>query len=364
MRVFKMLQNNTRKNHIVNITTGIAFMLYKTIIQGKLEFGTEKTYDKVLKMFLYRAENYHKSDILFEPEDIFIKEELALKIPRYVHQVYEKTYRNTAKLLAYCSQFAVSGSLNTWLIDSGKILHHENLEPESDKIAVQQYLKGKSLVREEGKQEEAIKALSAAIEKYNRHAQAYERRAKVNYIMQKYHDAKRDYTKSISYDDAYPYAYYGRAKVLVHEEDYNAAIEDFDKCLKCSVALQEIYWKCRRIKSYCHIQLKEWELAAFDLKLFCNRKFPEGSPLESWKEWAYFHYGTILLELENYTEALEAFENAIVFNNPKNSISDAEKLRYRGIAKQKAGKNGYISDFKEAADLGDNQSAEILRSIA
>jgi tetratricopeptide (TPR) repeat protein len=339
-------------------------MLYKTIIQGKLEFGTEKTYDKVLKMFLSRAENYHKNDILFEPEDIFIKEELCLKVPRYVNQVYEKTYRNTATLFAYCAQFAVSGSLNAWLIDSGNILHHENMEPESDKIAVQQYLKGKSLVRAKGKQEEAIEALTAAIEKYDRHAQAYERRAKVNFIMKKYHDAKRDYTKSISFDDAYPYAYYGRAKVYLIEKDYKSAIADFDKCLKSSVALQEIYWKARRIKSQCHVQLKEYDLAAFDLKLFCNRAFPKGSTLDSWKEWAYYHYGIVLLELEQYTEALEAFENAIIFDNEKNNISDAEKLRYRGIAKQKAGKNGYISDFKEAADLGDKPSAAILKGIA
>ena len=339
-------------------------MLYKTIIQGKLEFGTEKTYDKVLKMFLYRAENYHKNDILFEYEDIFNEEELCLKIPRYVHQVYEKTYRNTAKLLAYCSQFAVSGSLNVWLIDNGKILHHENLEPESDKVAVQQYLKGKSLVKKEGKQEEAIEALSAAIEKYNRHAQAYERRAKVNYIMKKYHDAKRDYTKSISFDDAFPYAYYGRAKVHLAEKAYQEAIEDFNKCLKCSVALQEIYWKARRLKAYCHIQLKEYELAEFDLKLFCKRNFPPESGLNDWNEWSFFHYGTVLLELEKYAEALEAFEMALKIQNEKNLISEAEKLRYRGIAKQKAGKNGYISDFKEAADLGDAPAAKILKSIA
>ena len=172
-------------------------MLFKTIIQGKLEFGTQKTYDKVLKMSLYRAENYHKNDILFEPEDIFDDKEFSLKVPRYVTQVYEKSYRNTAKLLSYCSQFAVAGSLNVWLLDNGKILHHDSMEPNSEKVAVQQYLKGKSLVKTKGKEEEAISALTAAIEKYNRHAQAYERRAKVNFIMKKYHDAKRDYNLSL-----------------------------------------------------------------------------------------------------------------------------------------------------------------------
>ena len=339
-------------------------MLYKTIIQGKLEFGTKKTYDKVIKMFLYRAENYHKNDILFELEEIFNEEEFCLKIPRYVTQVYEKSYRNTSKLLSYCAQFSVSGSLNTWLIDSGKILHHELMEPSSEKIAVQQYLKGKSLIRTKGKEEEAISALSAAIEKYNRHAQAYERRAKVNYIMKKYHDAKRDYTKSIGLDDTYPYAYYGRAKTFMNEKKYEEAIADFDNVLKHSVALQNVYWKGRRLKAACHIERKEWKKAEFDLDLFTKRKFPKEHYLIKWKRWAFFKLGIIKLELEKFDEAQLAFDESLNLNEGFDNIPEAKKLRYRGLAKQKSGKNGYISDIKQAADLGDKEAAVMLKNIA
>jgi len=339
-------------------------MLYKTIIQGRLEFATEKTYAKVLKMFEYRAETYHKNDILFEMEEIFFPENFQLIIPRMVKQVYEKTYKNTAKLLEYCSQFAVSGSLNTWLIDEGKILHYAKMEPASDKVAVQQYLKGKSLVKTKGKEAEAIQALTKAIEKFDRHAQAYERRAKVNYTMKKYHDAKRDYDKSLNHDDTNPHAFYGRAKIKLHEKDYKSAIQDFDMTLKYSVALQEIYWKARRLKSICHMELGEYEKAAFDLKLITNRAFKEDTTMIHWKRWCYFNYGLVLMQLENYDEALNAFESTLSIHEGYDDISEAEKLKNRGLAKQKAGKNGYIKDIKDAADLGDKEAATLLKNIA
>lgn len=315
-------------------------------------------------MFLYRAEAYHKSDILFEQEEIFHPDKFQLIIPRMVKQVYEKTYKNTVKLLDYCSQFAVAGTLTTWLIDEGKIKDYHKMEPSSDKIAVQQYLKGKSLVKEKGKEEEAITALTNAIMKFDRHAQAYERRAKVNFIMKKYHDAKRDYDKSLSHDDTNPHAYYGRAKVKKIEKDFKGAIEDFDLTLKYSVALQGIYWKARRLKSTCHIELGEFEKAAFDLKLYTNRNFKKDEALQNWKRWAYFYYGKVLMEMEQYDEALSAFESTLSLHEGYDEISEAEKLKNRGIAKQKAGKNGYIKDIKDAADLGDKEAASLLKNIA
>ena len=48
-------------------------MYLKTIIQGRLEFGTEKSYEKVTKMFLQRIENYYKTDVIFKYEDILFR---------------------------------------------------------------------------------------------------------------------------------------------------------------------------------------------------------------------------------------------------------------------------------------------------
>ena len=147
-------------------------MLFKTIIQGRIEFGTQKAYDMAVKMFISRAESYYKNDIMFLPEEIFFPDELSLSIPRIVKQVYAKSFKNTSILLEYIAQFGLSGEMDIWQVEQGKILHYKHLEPSSDKAAVQQYLKGKKLVDEQGKEEEAISALNKAIEKYDRHAQA------------------------------------------------------------------------------------------------------------------------------------------------------------------------------------------------
>ncbi len=339
-------------------------MFFKTIIQGRLEFGTQKSYDKVLRMFHYRAENYHKSEMIFEAEDIFFEDGFCLNIPRYVAQSSDKHFRNTARLLEYCGQFAITGVVKAWLIDNGKVLHYTKVEPSSDKIAVQSYLKGKSLVKIEGKEDEAIEALNRAIEKYDRHGQAYERRGKVNFIMKKYHDAIRDYTKSIGIDAANPHAWFGRAKVHLVEERFEEAIVDFDQALKTSFALQGLYWKARRLKAKAHIRLGQWEKAAFDLKLFTNKVFKKGDSNIQWKRSAWFDYGIVLLEQEVYDEALKAFEKALEIEEGFDNISEGIRLRYRGIAKQKLGKSGYIKDIKDAAELGDKEAKTLLKTLS
>jgi tetratricopeptide (TPR) repeat protein len=232
---------------------------FKTIIQGRLEFGTGKSYDKVSKMFILRAETYFKNQIIFTAEELFDENKLTLEIPRYVGQISEKMYKNTISLLDYCSQFAVAGSIRAWMSESGKIMHYNLMEPTSDKAAVQSFLKGRKLVNQKGREQEAIAALSKAIEKYDRHAQAYERRAKVCFKMKNYHDAVRDYTKAINIDPTIPTAYFGRARVHMINKDWEKAIEDFNNTLKKSIALQPIYWKSRKLKAQCHIHMKEWD---------------------------------------------------------------------------------------------------------
>ncbi|KXK37793.1 MAG: hypothetical protein J5I52_11985 [Saprospiraceae bacterium] len=338
-------------------------MYFKTIIQGRLEFGTQKSYDKVTKMFLQRQETYYKTDMIFKFEDIFHEEDLSLEIPRYVGQITEKAFRATVGLLEYCSQFAVAGSIRAWMINEGEIMHFVTLEPESDKGVVQSFVKGRKLVKVKGKEEEAIDALSKAIEKYDRHAQAYERRAKVNFRLNNYHDALRDYNKCINTDPTIPTAYYGRAKIHMLREEWEIAIENLDESIKKSIALQTLYWKSRRLKSECHIKLKEWQKAAFDLKLFTNRKFAEDDPNKYWLRWAYYHYGIVLLELEDFQEALKAFDKAADLPEVNDGVSEVDILTFRGIAKQKTGKSGYVKDIKEAAAKGGKRAKSMLKNI-
>lgn len=335
-------------------------MFFKTIIQGRLEFATQKSYDKVLKMYDYRAENYHRNEMLFDSEELFDEERLLIDIPRFVGQSSEKHFKNTVSLISYCSQFAISGSVRAWLIDEGKVLHYEMMEPKSDKAAVQSFLKGRDLVKQIGKEQEAIKALDKAIEKYDRHAMAYERRAKVNFYLKDYHNALRDYNKCIDMDSTIPTAYYGKAKIYAMQENWEEAIKNFDVTLKHTVALQPIYWKARRQKSLCHIELKQWEKAAFDLKLFTRRKFTEDNPNFAWRKQGFYLYAKVLMEQEEFAEALANLDAALEL--PEHSaVKDAELLRRRAVCKKETGKNGFIKDLKDASDLGDKIAAAMLK---
>ena len=338
-------------------------MYLKTIIQGRLEFGNIKSYEKVTKMFLQRIETYYKTDVLFKFEDIFKEEELALEIPRYVNQVTEKAFKVTTGILAYCTQFAVSGSIRAWLIKEGEVVGFETLEPDSDKAAVQSFVKGRKLVKEKGRESEALSALSMAIEKYDRHAQAYERRAKVNFIMKNYHDALRDYDKCILLDSSIPTAYYGKAKIYIQRGDFKEAIPNLEESIKKSIALQTLYWKSRKLKAVCHIELKEWAKAAFDLKLFTARKFDKTDPNLFWMRKALYQYGLVLIELNEFSEAVIAFDKALNTQGKDDGMDEAEILTLRGIAKQKAGKTGYIKDIKDAAQKGGKRAKSLLKNL-
>lgn len=335
-------------------------MFYKTIIQGRLEFASQKSYDKVLKMYDYRAENYHRNEMLFSSEELFDEDRLLLDIPRHVGQSSEKHFRNTASLLSYCSQFAISGSIRAWLLDEGKVLYYEMMEPQSDKAAVQSFLKGRDLVKQIGREQEAIEALDKAIEKYDRHAMAYERRAKVNFYLKDYHNALRDYNKCIDIDSTIPTAYYGKAKIHVIKEEWEDAIKNFDITLKNTVALQPIYWKARRQKAICHIELKQWEKAIFDLKLFTKRKFTEDNPNYSWRKQAFYLYAKVLMESDNHVDALAALEEALALPDHP-AVVHAELLRMRAVCRIETGKNGFVKDLKDASEMGDKIAAQILK---
>jgi tetratricopeptide (TPR) repeat protein len=314
-------------------------------------------------MYQYRIDTYYKNDLLFKVEDVFKEEQLSLEIPRFVNTVSEKAFKNTTDLLIYCSQFAVSGTVRSWLIDNGDILHFELIEPISDKAAVQSYIKGRSMIRISGQQDEAIAELSRAIEKHDRHAQAYERRAKTCFLLQNYNDALRDYNKCIGIDPTIASAYYGRARVHLIQNRIQDAIADFDHAIKKSVALESIHWKSRRLKGASHMELKEFNNALFELKLFVNRKFKKNDPNLSWKRWALYNYGICCFETENYLDALVAFNEAIELPELNDGIENSEILRLRGLSKTNSGKSGGIKDLRESGKLGNKKSKAALKEM-
>lgn len=337
-------------------------MFIKTILQGRLEFGNDKSYQKVFKMFEYRTETYYKSDVIIKQEEVFDGKVLSLEIPRYVGQHLDKSYRNTVSLLEYCAQFAIAGEIRAWQTDKGTVLSYVYIEPQSDKAAVTNFIKGKKLVGENGREQEALEALSNAIEKYNRHAYAYEKRGEVNYMLKKYHDSLRDFNKCLAIDDTIPDAYLGRANIAIHNGDYQEAADNLDMTLKKSIALQNIYWKARRMKADCHIRLKQFDKAAFDLKLYTNRKFKEDSPNLKYQSEARIHYLNVLMELEEYLEILE------ILNKIEEVDVDLKKYEgllyyYRGFSKHKTGKKGHLKDLKKAVELKSQDAIDYLKSL-
>lgn len=310
-------------------------MLFKIILSGHLEFGTDRTFELALNMFQQRAETYYKNDILLKPSEIFISERSMLDIPRsIINTAAEKSWRNTVHLLETISQYAVAGNVSAWKLDNGALVEHAFMEPRGDKSAVQCFLRGRELVTQ-GQQTEAKDALSTAIEKYTRHALAYERRGYVNYKLGNVADALYDFTKSIDIYPHSPEAYMGRAIVNLHQKNYAAAASDLDMAIKTSIPHQPIHWRARRMKGECHVELNEFAKAEFELKLVTNKTFKAEDSNAAWQPSAFYNYGRALFGIGKYKEAFQAASKA---QNLSKEPSD-DLLQFVSTAAEKAGIN-------------------------
>ena len=335
-------------------------MFYKTIIQGRLSFNNEKSFGKVHKMFEYRTETYYKNDVLVDQEEIFNEETLTLSIPRYVGNASDKSFRNTVSLLDYCSQFAVSGEINAWMINEGKVLNHKNIQPESDKAIVMQFRKADGFFRE-GQDDDALEAFNRTIEKYDAHAQAYERRGWTNLRLKNYSDALYDFNKAVKIDDSIAYAYYGKAFIARDENNLEEAIKNYDLTLKKSVALESLYWKARVKKAECHIELEQWEKAEFDLRFFTKRKFKSGDKNLRKKAYGHMMYSYVLLKQELLKEALEQIDLGFEhFTEESKGFTPAKGHYYKGIIKKAMGKRDFKSELQKSADLGFEKAKKLL----
>src|SRR5690606_1104969 len=287
-------------------------MFHKSIFQGKIEFDNPRSFSKGLKMFRHRVDNYHKSiELIFEEEQLFNEELMTIEIPRTVINVTEKAWKTTVSLLTYTAQFAISGNIGAWMIEEGKLMHFAWIEPKSDKVVVKNYQQGKKLSNVEGKEKEAMDLLTGAIEGYDKHSQAYERRGYLNYILKNYHDAERDFTKAIQWDETNAAAFLGRARLKMKKKNYQEALEDLEIAIKYSLALQDIHWHARRLKADCLIHLEEYKKAEFELRFFNKREFDEESRNRRHMKASLYKHALVLKKLGNQAEALDALNKAL-----------------------------------------------------
>jgi len=232
-------------------------------------------------------------------------------------------------------------------------------------MVVRHFQKGRQLVDKSGKEEDALIALDKAIKKYNKHSQAYERRGHLNYHLKNTEEALHDFSKSINLDYTNADAYFGRAHVYLRQKAFEKAVEDFESTAKYAIALQPIYWKARLNLAECYMKLDQYEKAEFNLNLFTQRDFSRESSNYQKRSHAFEKLGETLIALDKYDEAAKAFEQSI--NEAHEDTPDkkiAECLRLRGWAKYKAGRKGYLADWKKAVKMGDKKAESWLLEYA
>ena len=334
-------------------------MSYKVIASGHLEFGNARSFERMIQSYQQRLETYYKNDIFLRPEELWASDSTFLSIPRMTVQAAEKTWRNTVNLLESIVQFAMAGSVSLWKLDNGVMLEHVVIEPRCEKSAVQSFLLGRELISK-GKRGEAKEALNQAIEKFERHALAYERRGYVNFMLNNFEDAAYDFSKSIDINPNNPEAYVGRALVRMTKGTFPAALADLEIALKTSIPHQPIYWKARRLKGEIYLEQEEYAMAEKELRDFTNRPFKAEDPNGPWLRRAWYNYGRTLLGLSRYPEAVAAFNRSMELDSAKDHIATADQLYFRGVALQKAGQEGYSKDLYAAAEQGSERAARLL----
>ena len=206
-------------------------VFYKAIIQGRLEFGTDKSYQKILALYSQRMETLYKRDLLFKaPELIFFESEKALVIERYIGTSTEKQWKSTVSMFEYCAQFAFSGTINAWLADNGKLLGHSQIEPAGEKSMVMLYLEGKKLSTQKIKHSIALQPIYWAARRV---------KAECHLALKQYDKSAFEYklfaTRSFNQDDPnfkhQAKSLYNYGKVLFALGQIDAALEFFDKSL-------------------------------------------------------------------------------------------------------------------------------------
>jgi tetratricopeptide (TPR) repeat protein len=322
---------------------------YRIIIAGQLEFGSERVFNQVVEQYNHRMENYYKNDILLKAENIFKEGELTLDIPRTVVVGSERHWLNTLNLLERVVSFSMAGSLNLWRLEAGKILDHHILEPKSDRTTVQLFNRGRQLVNQEEKEQEALAMMTKVVGRFARHAQAYERRGYVNFRLKNFDDALYDYNKSLSINPSMPESHYGRGLVYARKEQWEEAAADFDAVTKNSIPHQAIYWMAQVALGDTYLQLKRPTDALRVFNMFTKRKQRIGS-LDRYNRRVNFQLGQLLDQAGRIDDAIRAYERALEAA-PDTKAPEESMIRYHlGLSLQKKGLTAEaVSNFELAA---------------
>lgn len=336
---------------------------YRIIIAGQLEFGSERVFNQVLEQYTHRMENYYKNDILLKPEEFFKPEDLTLDVPRTVVVGSERHWLNTLNLLERVVSFSMAGSLNLWRLDAGAILNHHVLEPHSDRTTVQLFNKGRQLVSQEDKEQEALAMMTKVVGRFARHAQAYERRGFVNLRLKNLDDAIYDYDKSLKINPSMPESHYGRGIAYSRKGEWEKAAIDFEAVTKNSIPHQAIYWMAQVALGDASLKMGQPATALRVFNMFSKRKQRIAS-LDRYDRRVNTTFGQLLVKSGRHGDAIFAFNRALEATADKKAPSEAEVRYEMGLAYQAGGKlDKAMEQFKLAADEVP-AAAEVMKTMA
>ncbi len=340
-------------------------MTNKVIIAGHLEYGSSRNYDQVQAQFAHRKENYYKNEIFVDEEEIFLPEEMAIEIPRKVLFCTDRQFLNSLNLLKLMTTFAISGDLNIWRLVGGKLQEHHYLEPKGDKSSTQAFLAGRQLLDGKGNEEAAKEKLTRAITKFDRHAQAYERRGYTNYRLGNMKEAIYDYEKSISINPIKPDPYYGLGMInLLQKKDYAAAAVNFEQVTKLSIPHQAIFWRGLVLWADCLVELGKPEEAKPLYFRFSKRVQRHGEELDALDRRVSYTYGKLQAAAGKHADAISAFEAALTSpDGKKKTVKQEDILLQRALAGKAGDIRGWRKNLKEAADAGSSEAGNLLKQL-
>ena len=283
-----------------------------------------------------------------------------MDIPRKVVESTDRQWLNTLNLLERMATFSIAGDLNLWRLQNGQLVEHHKLEPRGDRTTTQLYLKGRELLDQEENIEAAREALTKAIENFDRHAIAYERRGFTNYLLGNFEDAFYDYNKSINISPSRPAPYYGRGVVqLKKNNDPEAAAADFLEVTKKAIPHQEIYWLARAMRGDAMLELGNHKEAQREYRFFLRRK-QDLKKLRRLDRRIAINLAESLIATDQTTEALPFFEKALDAVADKKALADSEiHYRYAKLLRQ-LNKEGWEDQAHQAIELGCEEASELL----
>ena len=178
--------------------------------------------------------------------------------------------------------------------------------------------------------------MDKVIKRFDRHAQAYERRGFTNLRMGNLEGALYDYTKSIGKSDKFPEAFYGRGIVHARQGNWAEAAADFKSVTQVSIPHQAIYWQAQVGLGDAYLKLGQPADALRIFNMFVKRRQRIGS-LDRYDRRVSHEFAKLLAAAGRHEESFKMFEAALeAQQDDKAPVDEHIHLSY-GQALQAAG---------------------------